>query len=61
MKQHRPFQVVIGETTKATLRENAKRFGKPYGVFFSTSGKALVEQINPTAQYEYVWRTDRDK
>ena len=59
MKQTRPFTVSIPDTFKAELAIYAEQQGKPYGVFFSTSGKALIEPVNPTAHYNYVFRTDR--
>lgn len=59
MKQNRPFNVVITKQDKANCRANADRFGCPYGIFFSTSGKAIIEPVNPTAQYSYLWRTDQ--
>jgi uncharacterized membrane protein len=59
LKMNRPFQVTITAKDKANLRANAKWFGVPYGVFFTSSGAAYYEAINPSAQYGYVWRTDK--
>lgn len=59
LKQHRPFQVRIPESYKRGLMEDSKKFGCHYGIFFDTSGKVHTEKINPTAQYEYLFRTDR--
>jgi hypothetical protein len=59
MKQTRLFQVKITEDDKAKLLADSKRFNCHYGIFFDTSGKVRTEQINPTAQYEYLWRTDK--
>lgn len=61
MRQTRPWAVIIDWRTRKALQRDAKRFGVHYGVFFSTSGKALIEQINPNAQYSYVWTTKTDK
>lgn len=58
LKQSRLFQVRLTPTLKATLLRNHQQFGHHYGVFFDTSGWARVERINPTAQYNYIWRTD---
>lgn len=58
MKQKRPFQVVLSSKFKRGLIEDAKKFGAHYGVFFTTSGQARVERINPNAQYNYIFRTD---
>jgi hypothetical protein len=58
MKQTRRFQTIITNADKKGMRELAKSQGKHYGVFFDTSGKVRMEQINPTAQYDYLFRTD---
>lgn len=59
LKQTRPFVVTISKAMQKSLIEQAKQFGVHYGVFFDTSGKARVERINPTAQYLYLFRTDK--
>lgn len=58
LRQRRPFAVTITAALKRKLREDSKRFGVHYGVFFDTSGKAHTERVNPTRQYNYVWQTD---
>ncbi len=57
--QHRPFQITITPGLRRTLRANLKQSGKHWGVHFDTSGNAHAEPINPSAQYDYVWRTDK--
>lgn len=57
MRQKRPFQVVIDRKAKAGMLANKQAFGRDYGVFFDTSGKARIERVNPTRQYEYLWTT----
>lgn len=59
MKQKRPFQVTIANSTKVALRDFAAEKGVPYGIFFSTSGKALIEPVNRHAKHNYVFRTDQ--
>ena len=59
MKQRRLFQVTITRADKAAMQVLADRYARPYGVFFDTSGKAHMEPVNPTAQYDYIWRTDQ--
>lgn len=59
MKQRKLFQVTISHADKIGMKVLADRYGKPYGVFFDTGGKARMEPINPNAQYQYVWRTDQ--
>ena len=61
LKPGKPFQVVLTNKDKRNLRANAKWFGVPYGVFFTTSGACYYEAINPSAQYQYIWRTDQPK
>lgn len=59
MKQKCPFSVRLTPAFKKSLLDDAKLTGVHRGVFFSTSGKALMEQINPTALYQYIFRTDK--
>ncbi len=59
LKQTAPFKVVIAKKFKDALRTDAERFGKHYGIFFDSSGMVRVEEINPNAQYEYLFRTDK--
>lgn len=60
LKLNQPFRVVITEKDKAMMKGNALHFGKPYGVFFTSSGAAYYEEVNPNAQYHYVYRTDEE-
>ncbi len=61
MKQSKRFSVTITYQDKQALREQARQYGYPYGVFFDTAGKAHIERINPATQYGYVWRTDESE
>jgi hypothetical protein len=40
------------------IRIASERSGVICGIFFDTSGNARVENINPNAQYQYLWRSD---
>jgi hypothetical protein len=58
MKQTRPFTVTLTDAFKKELTRMAKESGYDYGIFFSTSGKAVLERIRPTRQYNYGYRTN---
>lgn len=56
--QRRPFAVVIPQDYKDRLIADAKASGKHWGIYFSTSGAAQVERLNPRAEYTYLWTTE---
>ncbi len=56
----KPFRAVIPAAYRHNLRQEAKRTGEHKGLFFTTSGALWVERINPSRQYEYLFRTDQD-
>ena len=58
MKQTKPFAVTLTRKFRESLIAQTQKDGQPRGVFFDTSGKARVEIVNPTAQYEYIYQTD---
>jgi hypothetical protein len=55
---NKPFRVVITEEDRLNLLRLAESKGVPYGVFFTSSGAAWFEPVNPNAQYHYIYRTD---
>lgn len=54
----RPFRARIPRPYTDSLRDHAAETGQHYGLFFTTSGDLWCERINPSAQYEYLFRTD---
>jgi hypothetical protein len=58
--QRRPFTAgsALMSQLKKTAKANKEFFNADYGIFFSTSGKALLERINPSRQYNYIWTTE---
>ena len=57
-KNNKPFRVVITELDITNLENLSARGGVPYGIFFTSSGAAWFEPVNPNAQYRYIYRTD---
>lgn len=57
MKQTKPFSVIIDNKTKKSLQLATDQDGIQRGIFFSTSGKALIEYVNPRALYTYLFKT----
>jgi len=55
----RPFSWTRDPKYLDAIRTDAVREGKARGIFFDTSGNARIEVINPTAQYQYLWRSDQ--
>jgi hypothetical protein len=61
IKQRRPFTAIIPDHYKRMLVAQAENKGCHYGIFFDTSGRVRTERINPTAQYNYLFRTDEQQ
>ena len=57
-KYSKPFRITITELERSSLMQQAEYARVPYGLFFTSSGQAWYEQVNPNAQYHYIWRTD---
>ncbi len=57
MKQTKPFVVQITESDKLNCQELAKINNTDYGIMFTSSGKAKIERVNPTARYSYLYKT----
>ena len=58
LKNPAPFVAIIPQSLKRNLRLDARATGQHFGIMFSTSGRAFIERISPTAQYQYIFRTD---
>ncbi len=54
----RPFCARISGAYKNHLTKDAIRTGEHTGLFFTSSGALWVERINPSREYEYLFRTD---
>ncbi len=54
----RPFTWTRDPEYLAHLEQGSQQDGEARGIFMDTSGNARVEIINPSARYEYLWRTD---
>jgi hypothetical protein len=54
----RPFRARIPKAYKDHLTKDALRTGEHRGLFFTSSGALWVERINPSREYEYLFRTD---
>lgn len=54
----KPFCARISEKYKEHLTKDALRTGEHTGLFFTSSGALWVERINPSREYQYLFRTD---